>query len=57
MTEEEHKQDHIKLHRSLDRLVADMAHQTGKLLTEINAMELIEWSYKQTLNPTVKEPY
>lgn len=52
MTPQEHKDRHVALHRSLDELVVDYATHTGKLLKDTNVMDLIEWSYKQTQNPT-----
>lgn len=52
MTPQEHKDRHIALHRSLDELLADYITHTGKLLNQTTAMDLIEWSYKQTQNPT-----
>lgn len=55
MTKEEHIKIHKKLHHSLDVLVADMIDQTRKLPSSTTVMELIEWSYEQTTNPTTKE--
>lgn len=51
MNPEEHKEKHIKLHKSFDELVADYVSHTEKLLSETTVMELIEWSYSQTINP------
>lgn len=55
MTEEEHKKIHVELHDSLDKLVADMVRETDKTLSGTTVMELIEWSHKQTIKPTVEE--
>ena len=56
MTKEEHKERHQKLHRSLDELIADwLDHQllsSNKRFSNTTIMELIEWSYQQTLNPS-----
>ena len=54
MTPNEHKEIHVQLHKSLDELLADFLEQTGKLLSQTTIMELIEWSYRQTQNPTEK---
>ena len=51
MNPEEHKEKHIKLHKSFDELTADYVSHTEKLLSETTVMELIEWSYSQTINP------
>ena len=48
---EEHKQRHIELHKALDELVADYIACTQKTLGETTAMELIKWSWNQTINP------
>jgi len=53
MTPEEHKQRHVELHKKLDELVADrIIYDKDFLPTKSTVMELIEWSYHQTLNPT-----
>ena len=52
MNEEEHKERHIKLHDSLDELVADLISHTEKLPSETTVMELISWSAGQKDNPT-----
>lgn len=58
MTDEEHKQRHVELHKALDELAADwMDHQSasnGRLFSNTTIMELMEWSHLQTLNPTKK---
>lgn len=55
MTPEEHKQRHIELHASLDELVADLISETDKLPFKMTVLELMKWSYEQTLKPTNKE--
>lgn len=49
MKEDKHKIRHQELHEMLDELVADFISETEKSLRETNLMELMEWSYKQTL--------
>ena len=51
-TKEETKELHIQFHRSLDQLIACYIDETEKTLTDTNLVEFIEWSYKQTLNPS-----
>ncbi len=53
MDEEEHRQYHIDSHETLDVLMADFIIHTGKLLSEATVMELLEWSYQQTIKPAV----
>ena len=53
MTEKEHRQRHRELHKALDELVADWArHNPGKIYSDSSIMDLMEWSFKQTQNPT-----
>jgi len=52
MNTSQHKQRHIKLHRALDELLADYVIHTGRRVSNSTALELMEWSYQQTLNPT-----
>jgi len=54
MTDEEHRERHIALHRALDELAADwMAQQPlGRLFSNTTIMELMQWSFQQTLQPT-----
>jgi hypothetical protein len=48
----QHKARHKVLHHHLDELLADwIDHDTGHSIRS-PIMELIEWSYQQTLNPT-----
>jgi hypothetical protein len=52
-TQDEHRQRHIELHRSLDELIADfILHHKDKLLSETTVRELMEWAYLETINPT-----
>ena len=53
MGEEEHRQYHIDSHETLDVLMADFIIHTGKLLSEATVIELLEWSYQQTIKPAV----
>lgn len=52
MTNDYHKQRHIELHDRLDELVADFIDHTGKLPSKTTLLELMNWSFKQTLKPT-----
>lgn len=45
------KEKHKELHNSLDQLVACFIEQTEKSLSETTVMELIQWSYQQTIDP------
>jgi len=55
MKKEEHIRRHQELHKYLDELVADMLmHKPGMLPSKTTVMELMEWSYSQTQNPTEK---
>lgn len=55
MTREEHKARHELLHKHFDELMADFIGDTGSLPSETNLLELMEWSYTQTQNPTSVE--
>ena len=56
MTPEEHRARHRHLHKALDELIADyLDHQPierFRFLSETTVMELMEWSFQQTRNPT-----
>lgn len=54
MTNEEHKERHVELHRKLDELLADFIEQTGKRVSATSLLELLQWSFEQTKNPTEK---
>jgi len=52
MTKEEHQSIHKELHKSFDQLLGDfLMHHPYKRLNEILLMELLEWSYRQTIEP------
>lgn len=52
MNELEHKERHEQLHKSLDELVADFISHNDISLRDVSVMDLIQWSYDQTQNPT-----
>ena len=52
MKKEEHKIRHKELHKMLDELIADYIRHNDKRLSETNIIELMQWSYQQTLNPS-----
>lgn len=53
MNKEEHKARHQLLHKELDELVADfISHNKDVYPSRTSIMELMEWSYIQTTNPT-----
>lgn len=54
MTPEDHKEIHRHLHEALDQLVADYITHNEKTPSNTTVMELMAWSFDQTLNPTVK---
>ena len=43
-----HRDRHILLHKMFDELITDYLGVTDKLPSQINILELMEWSYKQT---------
>lgn len=48
-----HVQRHKELHASLDELYADYLTQNkGKLPSNTTVLELLQWSYQQTKEPT-----
>ncbi len=51
----EHKARHRELHKALDELVADFIDHTGALPSKTNLMELMDWSYLQSMTPTEKD--
>ena len=52
MTREEHIERHKQLHSSLDELLADWMINSGlERPLEHTILELLEWSYAQTINP------
>ncbi len=58
MTKAEHIERHKELHRSLDELAADWLDnqplESRKLFSNTTIMELMTWSYEQTIKPTKK---
>jgi len=52
MKAEEHKQRHIELHKAFDELLADWIGHTESLPSKSTVMDLIQWSYQQTIEPT-----
>jgi len=52
MTRDEHIERHILLHRCLDELLADYLLQTDQLASDVTVMDLMQWSYQQTIDPT-----
>jgi hypothetical protein len=55
MTHQEHIERHKQLHRNLDELMADYIEHSEKGLDETSVMQLMKWSYQQTLNPTERK--
>lgn len=52
MGKNKHKARHELLHRELDELIADFICHTKGLPSRTTVMELMNWSHKQTINPT-----
>lgn len=52
MDNQKHIERHKELHKCLDELVADFATHSGKMLSLSTVIDLIQWSKKQTENPT-----
>lgn len=50
--DEVHKRDHLRLHQSLDHLVADFVSQTETLPSRCLLSTLMRWSHQQTMKPT-----
>lgn len=47
-----HRARHFQLHRELDELSADfLRHNPGHMLSNTSVIELIRWSYRQTIEP------
>jgi hypothetical protein len=55
MTKEEHIKFHKQLHRSLDILLADFVSQIEKTLSKTPIVDLMVWSFQQTVNPTERK--
>ena len=47
----EHWDSHIKLHTSLDMLVAHWITSTGKRPSQATVLELLQWSGQQSRQP------
>jgi hypothetical protein len=53
MKNDGHRERHELLHKNLDELIADwIRHNPGKIPSTSTIMDLMNWSHKQTLNPT-----
>lgn len=52
MDKKEHIDRHIILHKNLDELLVDFIGITKKLPSQTTIIELMDWSYQQTKNPT-----
>ena len=52
LTHEEAIEQHKGLHKSLDQLTACYLYTTQKSLDSTSVMDLMEWSYQQTINPS-----
>lgn len=55
MEKAEHRNLHLKLHNSLDILVADFIEHTEKIPSETSLMDFMNWAYKQTIKPSEKK--
>lgn len=56
MDKSAHKQRHIELHKAFDELLADFIAHTKELPMDRKISDLMEWSYRQTLEPNHHEP-
>jgi len=52
MNRKEHQQLHRELHQHLDMLVADWIAETKSLPSKATVLELLQWSYKQSIEAT-----
>jgi len=43
-----HQERHIFLHKCLDELLADFIRNTGRLLSDTNLVDFLNWSHLQT---------
>ena len=48
----EHQKKHKRLYVAVDELLTDFVSHTETLPSKTTLIEFIEWSYKQTLDPT-----
>lgn len=51
MDEKKHRQLHVKMHKTLDAVIADFMKHTDRLPSKTPIIELLEWSYQQTIQP------
>jgi hypothetical protein len=55
MTRDEHRAHHVSLHQALDLLLADyLVQHRGALPSKMMLMQLIEWSFTQTTEPSFR---
>ena len=52
MTKAELIAKHLELHKSLDQLMACHIENTDRNLSNTTLMEFMQWSFKQTQNPS-----
>ena len=55
MTKKEHIKKHKELHKALDELMADFITHTDGMPSSCSIMELAQWAYQQTEDPTEVE--
>ena len=53
-TQQQHLERHVKLHKMLDELVADWIAETESYPSKGTVMDLVAWSYEQTIDPSDK---
>jgi hypothetical protein len=53
----DHIERHKRLHKAFDELLADFIAHTEKLPSKVSVVELLEWSYAQTQNPSEEDDY
>lgn len=51
MTRKDHIQKHKELHAYLDMLIADYISHNEIPISELKVMDLVAWSYNQTIDP------
>lgn len=53
LNEKRHKARHEELHQAFDELIADyLRHHPRKLPSNTTMLELMTWSFEQTIQPT-----
>jgi hypothetical protein len=57
MTKGEHRKRHELLHKHLDELVADFLIKTNILPSKTTVLELMQWSYTQSTEPSHTHDY